>query len=74
MVEASLEADLKGTGVRYNAGKVPLELIPSHLLNDAARVFEYGTRKYAPWNWAKGMTWSSVIGCLKKAKVTRSLF
>lgn len=23
-----------------------------------ARVFEYGKRKYAAWNWAKGMPWS----------------
>jgi hypothetical protein len=30
---------------------------------DCARVFDYGRRKYAAWNWAKGMPWSAVIGC-----------
>lgn len=28
-----------------------------------ARVFDYGRRKYAEWNWAKGMKWSVPIGC-----------
>src|SRR5690606_7050318 len=30
---------------------------------ECARVFEYGRRKYAAWNWAKGMPWSVPIGC-----------
>lgn len=29
---------------------------------DCAQVFDYGRRKYAEWNWAKGMPWSAVIG------------
>lgn len=28
-----------------------------------ARVFDYGRRKYAEWNWAKGMKWSIPIAC-----------
>lgn len=30
---------------------------------DAARVFDYGRKKYAPWNWAKGMAWSIPLAC-----------
>lgn len=30
---------------------------------DAARVFEYGKKKYAAWNWAKGMAWSIPLAC-----------
>ena len=30
---------------------------------DCARVFDYGKRKYAAWNWAKGMAWSVPIAC-----------
>jgi hypothetical protein len=26
--------------------------------DSCARVFEYGKKKYAAWNWAKGMAWS----------------
>lgn len=28
-----------------------------------AQVFEYGKKKYAEWNWAKGMPWSVPIAC-----------
>lgn len=55
-----------GSGARFNDGKVRYELIPTHLLESTARVLEFGADKYAPWNWAKGMPWSVVIGCLKR--------
>ncbi|WP_285401056.1 dATP/dGTP diphosphohydrolase domain-containing protein [Luteibacter sp. ME-Dv--P-043b] len=32
-------------------------------LADAAHVFDYGRRKYAEWNWAKGMSWSIPLAC-----------
>lgn len=28
-----------------------------------AKVFEYGKKKYAAWNWAKGMQWSIPVAC-----------
>jgi len=31
---------------------------------DCAKVFEYGKKKYAAWNWAKGMAWSIPIACI----------
>ena len=102
----------KGSGARFNEGKVPLDLIPGQILarygrlpgdgafgprqalyhfgqfqmrvpgasaecllnalaaldadggliEDIARVFDYGRQKYAEWNWAKGMAWSIPIG------------
>jgi hypothetical protein len=103
-----INSDAKGAGARYNAGKVPLELIPLRLIaenaqhasgveftaeiealfalarfqegggiddlldaitaigpawGECASVFEYGRRKYAAWNWAKGMAWSVPIAC-----------
>jgi hypothetical protein len=30
---------------------------------DAVRVLEFGAKKYAEWNWAKGMSWQAIIGC-----------
>lgn len=103
-----VNSDAKGAGARYNAGKIPLELIPLRLIadqiahgtgpafdsdvhalyalarfqegagvealhdaidligaawNECADVFDYGRRKYAEWNWAKGMSWNAVIAC-----------
>jgi hypothetical protein len=31
--------------------------------DECAAVFDYGKRKYAAWNWAKGMPWSAPIAC-----------
>lgn len=30
---------------------------------ECAQVFDYGKRKYAEWNWAKGMQWSVALAC-----------
>ena len=32
-------------------------------LVNAARVFSYGAKKYATWNWCKGMMWSIPVAC-----------
>lgn len=56
----------KGSGARYNGGKPDMSLIPLVTLEDEARVWEYGKRKYAAWNWAKGMPWSAVFASLQR--------
>lgn len=52
-----------GGGKRYNKGKLPLELVPFSSLEAMAKVLEKGAEKYAPFNWARGMSWQSVYGC-----------
>jgi len=51
-------------GLRFDAGKVPLELLPSDALEMVARILEFGANKYARRNWEKGMKWSRVVGPL----------
>lgn len=43
-------------------GYVMLKLTLEDLL-EATKVLEYGVKKYAAWNWAKGMKWSIPVGC-----------
>ena len=38
----------------------------SNGLKEIAEVFHYGTKKYAPWNWAKGMPWTVPMACIKR--------
>ena len=113
-----LTSNDKGTGARFNAGKVPYELMPiaqmafalhpdeghqtyvrqalvalgefqagggekqlfdvlryagmaagmapMEVMAETARVLEYGAKKYDAWNWAKGMSWQSVIACMAR--------
>lgn len=53
----------RGTGARFNTNKPPLELIPLETLEQVARVLDYGRKKYASWNWAKGQSWMANLGC-----------
>ena len=40
-----------------------LNQLSSHM-DEAAWVFDYGKRKYAEWNWLKGMAWSIPLACI----------
>jgi hypothetical protein len=62
--EGDINSTERGTCARANYGKVRLSLFPMHLLYGACRVFVYGCRKYAEWNWAKGGKWSTPFDCL----------
>lgn len=50
-----------GSGQRFDEGKPRHDLIDPFALNELAKVYEMGARKYAPNNWRKGMKWSRVI-------------
>lgn len=56
------------TALRFNSGKVPYNLIPTHLLEPAAMVFQWYADQHEGdvWWWAKGMPWTKVIACMKR--------
>lgn len=60
--EKSISKD--GSGLRYDNGKLPIDLIPFDALLVLAAVYEQGTEKYAVRNWEKGMAWSRMIKSL----------
>lgn len=37
-----------------------------HLWNGSTAQFDFGAKKYAPFNWAKGMAWSIPLACIKR--------
>jgi hypothetical protein len=59
-VEASL------VGVRFDHGKVRHDLIPPEWDEVLAMILTLGAEKYAPRNWEKGMSYSRMIGSLKR--------
>lgn len=47
-----------------------LKFVSLQDLEEAAFVLEYGSKKYAAWNWAKGMDWSVPVGCILRHHLT----
>lgn len=56
----------RGEGMRFNQGKIRYDLNPRFAVEQLARVMTYGATKYAPRNWEKGMSWTSVIASAKR--------
>lgn len=53
-------------GLRFDAGKSRVDLLPPDALLEVGHVNRVGAEKYAPRNWEKGMAWSKVIGPLMR--------
>lgn len=51
-------------GLKFDGGKVPLNLLPPRPLVEIAQVLDYGQRKYAAWNWSKGIPASRLYAAL----------
>lgn len=50
---------------REKLNAIPYDLVPFQEIADAyARVAEYGARKYAAWNWSKGLSRVQILGSL----------
>ena len=56
----------KPGALRYDEGKIRHDLLPGHAINELAKVYTMGAKKYADHNWRKGMKWSRVIASLKR--------
>jgi hypothetical protein len=62
MESKSYSADNKG--LRDDEGKPEFHLIPSEALSELGRVYSFGAKKYAPYNWERGMSWSRCFNSL----------
>jgi hypothetical protein len=57
----------KEKAARFSKGKIRHDLIPRWPIDELAKVYTYGTKKYDDNNWWKGMNWSeNVIGPMKR--------
>lgn len=53
-------------GVKYDAGKLRLDLVPVEGIRAVADILTGGAKKYGDRNWEKGMDWSRPYGaCLR---------
>lgn len=59
--------DINGSdGVKFDAGKVRLDLVPGEFTFAVAAVLTYGERKYAAWNWARGMSKGRLLAAMQR--------
>ena len=55
------------TAGRFSEGKIRYDLIAPWALEQLAKVYTYGTRKYDDDNWWKGLKWrKDVFGCIER--------
>ena len=63
-IEERLGEGEGGGGLRLNAGKIRMELLPPEWIWALADVMTQGAKKYDARNWELGMGWGSLIGCI----------
>lgn len=51
-------------GVKHDEEKTKFHLIPDYPLEELAKLYTEGAKKYEDWNWKKGMKWSRVFSAL----------
>lgn len=51
-------------GIKFDKDKLRFDLIPVRPLEEVARVYTIGAKKYSDRNWEKGLKWSRVFGAL----------
>lgn len=49
---------MSDAGLKHDGGKVRWDLLPLGALEEVAKVYSFGSVKYAAWNWRKGLTFS----------------
>lgn len=55
------EVKVDNGGIKHDAEKDPWHLLPWDSVRAVAKVMMYGSRKYAPRNWERGMDWSRLF-------------
>jgi hypothetical protein len=53
-------------GVKYDTDKLRYDLVPPKAFEKVVWIYTIGAKKYEPWNWRKGMSWSRVFGALMR--------
>ena len=57
---------IEDKGLRYNSGKLKWSLVDFDCFEDMVNVLEFGAKKYAAWNWKKGLKVTEVIESMQR--------
>ncbi len=65
-----MKKKVDGQGLRFNAGKLRVDLVPADVIEAMATVLGYACTQrvppYPPRNWERGMPWSDVTASLER--------
>lgn len=64
--DGSKPAGMASNGVKLDAGKSRMDLLPPDALLATAGVFTFGAEKYAERNWELGMDWGRVFAAQQR--------
>lgn len=53
-------------GLRYNSNKRPWGLLSWPALAVLVDVLAFGAKKYAAWNWSKGLSWTETFESMQR--------
>lgn len=53
-------------GLKYDDGKPSWALLPAHSIEEVAKVYTFGAKKYEANNWRKGMLWSRTFSAIMR--------
>ncbi len=53
-------------GKKFDADKARYDLIPGMALEELAKLFMMGGKKYGDWNWYEGMSWSRIFAAMMR--------
>ena len=52
--------------VKFDDGKLPMDLLDPEWMEGVARVLQFGAQKYAAHNWRKGVEWSRLYAAIQR--------
>jgi len=70
-IDSGLKGDSKekvdmSSGVKFDHNKVRYDLIPPYPLNELAKLYTFGAKKYKDRNWEKGLRWGRCFAALMR--------
>ena len=63
-LKIEIKENMVDKGLRYNTGKTKWSLVHWKSLIPMVEVLEFGAKKYAPYNWMKGLKYTEVCESL----------
>lgn len=66
MTLAEARPDLKEAGAKFDGEKIRWDLVPDDAMEEVAKVYTLGARKYASRNWEKGIEYTRIVGALRR--------